>query len=408
MRFAKALLISHITDLAGPSEALENYLRHRSDVLGVIYHPFHYCSDRRSLARKYVSGRLALDKRQGGWALPNLLTYFKDALFTLLFFLRLGGRYSDCVACDPLNAVVAIVLKKIGLIDRVIFYTIDWMPGRFANPVLNAVYHALDRFCVRHCDAAWNISPRIVEVRRSQGLPDARNVLVPVGVDLEKIALPDKSDRTPRDLVLLGALSPSKGVDLVIEAWPRLLSRFPDLRLHVIGKTPNNAIEDGVVYAPYEARLRELGESVTLHGVMNHDKVLETLPRFDISLALYRPTDNNLSRWADPSRVKDYLACSLPVVITDVPEIAKDVAAEGAGLVADYTAEAVEAAVAAMVEAPDAWRAMGRAAVAYMERYRWSAIFDASFEQAFPETARCDEGPRGFPRSEAGGDDAAS
>lgn len=403
MRFAKALLISHITDLAGPSEALENYLRHRSDVLGVIYHPFHYCSDRRSLARKYVGGKLTMDKRRIGWALPNLLTYIKDALCSLVFFFLLGGRYNDCVACDPLNAVVAIALKKCGLIDRVVFYTIDWMPGRFANPVLNKIYHALDRFCVRHCDAAWNISPRIVDVRREQGLPDDRNVLVPVGVDLEKITLADKAGRTPRDLVLLGALSPSKGVDLVIEAWPRLLARFPELRLHVIGKTPNNAVEDGAVYAPFEPRLLALGDSVVLHGVMNHDKVLETLPAFDVSLALYRPTDNNLSRWADPSRVKDYLACGLPVIITDVPEIAKDVAREGAGIVAAYTAQAVEEAVAAMVGDPESWRAMGRAAVVYMERYRWSAIFDASFEAArrgaaSPGSTKRGSAPSGLPR----------
>jgi len=388
MRFAKALLISHITDLAGPSEALENYLRQRSDRLGVIYHPFHYCADRRSIAKSYAAGRLVSEKRHGGWALPSLLTYVKDALFSLFFFLGLGGRYDTCVACDPLNAVVAILLKKCGLIDRVVFYTIDWMPNRFASGTLNAVYHALDRFCVTHCDAAWNISPRIVEVRREQGLPEDRNVLVPVGVDLEKIDLPDKSGHTPSELVLLGALSPSKGVDLVIEAWPRLTARFPGLTLHVIGKTPNNAVEDGVVYAPYEPRLAALGESVVLHGVMNHDAVLETLPAFDVSLALYRPTDNNLSRWADPSRVKDYLACALPVVITDVPEIARDVAATEAGIVTEYTAAAVEAAVAAMVEAPDRWRAMREAATTYMQRYRWSAIFDASFEAALAPPRR--------------------
>lgn len=388
MRFAKALLISHITDLAGPSEALENYLKSRSDTLGVIYHPFHYCSDRRSIAKKYEAGRLVSETRRGGWALPNLLTYVKDALFSVFFFIRFLSRFDTCVACDPLNGIVAVLLKKCGLIKRVIFYTIDWMPGRFANPVLNRLYHALDRFCLCNCDAAWNISPRIVEIRREQGLPDDRNVLVPVGVDLEKINLPDKSATVPTDVVLLGALSPSKGVDLVIEAWPALLARFPHLRLHVIGKTPNNAIEDGVVYAPFEARLSALGPSVVLHGVMNHDAVLDTLPAFDISLALYRPTDNNLSRWADPSRVKDYLACALPVVITDVPEIAKDVAALHAGVVAGYTVDDVAAAIAAMVEDPDRWRAMRQAAVEYMQRYRWSAIFDASFEAALAPPLR--------------------
>lgn len=388
MRFAKALLISHITDLAGPSEALENYLKSRSDSLGVIYHPFHYCSDRRSIARKYAAGRLVSEKRRCGAALPSLATYVKDALFSFIFFFGFLSRFDTCVACDPLNGVVAVLLKKCGLIERVIFYTIDWMPGRFANPLLNKLYHALDRFCLNNCDAAWNISPRIVEIRREQGLPDERNVLVPVGVDLEKIDLPDKTAKAPADVVLLGALSPSKGVDLVIEAWPALVARFPQLTLHVIGKTPNNAVEDGVVYAPFEGRLTALGPSVVLHGVMNHDTVLETLPAFDISLALYRPTDNNLSRWADPSRVKDYLACGLPVVITDVPEIAKDVAALCAGVVAEYTVDGVTAAIAAMVEAPDRWRTMRQAAVDYMQRYRWSAIFDASFTAALAPPPR--------------------
>jgi glycosyltransferase involved in cell wall biosynthesis len=388
MRFTKALLISHITDLAGPSEALENYLKARSDVLGIIYHPFHYCSDRRSIARKYVGGRLVSEKKRCGAALPGLATYFKDAFFSVFFFIGFLSRFETCVACDPLNGVVAMVLKRLGLIRRVVYYTIDWMPERFASKLLNKLYHALDRFCLEGCDAAWNISPRIVEIRREQGLPDDRNVLVPVGVDLEKIDLPDKSAKTPRDVVLLGALSPSKGVDLVIEAWPALTERFPGLTLHVIGKTPNNAIEDGVVYAPYEPRLTALGPSVMLHGVMNHDKVLETLPAFDISLALYRPTDNNLSRWADPSRVKDYLACGLPVVITDVPEIAKDVDALAAGVVAPYTVDGVAEAIAAMVEAPERWRAMREAAVAYMQRYRWSAIFDASFEAALAPPVR--------------------
>ena len=388
MRFAKALLISHITDLAGPSEALENYLKSRSDALGIIYHPFHYCSDRRSIAKKYEAGRLVSEKKRCGAALPALLTYVKDALFSFIFFFGFFSRFDACVACDPLNGVVAVLLKKCGLIKRVIFYTIDWMPGRFANPLLNRLYHALDRFCLNNCDAAWNISPRIVEIRREQGLPDARNVLVPVGVDLEKIDLPDKAAKNPADVVLLGALSPSKGVDLVIEAWPALLARFPQLTLHVIGKTPNNAVEDGVVYAPFEARLTALGPSVVLHGVMNHDAVLAALPAFDISLALYRPTDNNLSRWADPSRVKDYLACGLPVVITDVPEIAKDVATLSAGVVTEYAVAGVADAIAAMVEDPDRWRAMRQAAVSYMQRYRWSAIFDASFEAALAPPAR--------------------
>lgn len=383
MRFKSIVLVSHVTDLSGPSEAVENYLKTRSDRLGVIYHPFHYCADRRSRMQDYRGGTLLREARQGGWNLPALATYVKDALFTLFYFLRLGGRYDVYLGADPLNTVVGVVLKWFGLTNFVIFYTIDWMPERFSNKLLNAVYHWLDRFCVRHCDAAWNISPRIQDVRRSQGLPDAKNILVPVGVDLEKIDLPDKSASDPRDLVLLGALAPSKGVDLVIEAFPRLKERFPQLRLHVIGKTPHDAVEDGVVYQPYEPRLAALGEGVTLHGAKPHDEVLAMLPAYDVALALYKPSPNNLSQWADPSRVKDYLACGLPTIITPVPEIHKDIAALNAGVVVDYAVTPLADAIGRMLADPGQWRSMRQAALNYMASYSWSSILDRVFEESF-------------------------
>ena len=383
MRFKSIVLVSHVTDLSGPSEAVENYLKTRSEKLGVIYHPFHYCADRRSRMKDYRDGRITREARHGGWNLPALATYVKDALFTLYYFLRLGGRYEVYLGADPLNTVVGVLLKWLKLTDFVIFYTIDWMPERFSNKLLNAVYHWLDRFCVRHCDAAWNISPRIQDVRRSQGLPDSKNVLVPVGVDLEKIDLPDKSATEPRDLVLLGALAPSKGVDLVIEAFPKLKERFPQLRLHIIGKTPHDAVEDGVVYQPYEPRLAALGPDVILHGAKPHDEVLAMLPAYDVALALYKPSPNNLSQWADPSRVKDYLACGLPTVITPVPEIHKDIAALNAGVVVDYAVEPLADAIGRMLADPGLWRSMREAALAYMQSYSWSSILDRVFEESF-------------------------
>lgn len=383
MRFKSIVLVSHVTDLSGPSEAVENYLKTRSDKLGVIYHPFHYCADRRSRLKEYRQGGLTREVSQGGWNLPPLLTYVKDAVFSLLYFLRLGAKFDVYLGADPLNTVVGVLLKWLGLTNFVIFYTIDWMPERFSNKYLNAVYHWLDRFCVRHCDAAWNISPRIQEVRRSQGLPDSRNILVPVGVDLEKIDLPDKSGKEPSELVLLGALAPSKGVDMVIEAFPSLKERFPQLTLHVIGKTPHDAVEDGVVYQPYEPRLAALGEGVVLHGAKPHDEVLAMLPGYDIALALYKPSPNNLSQWADPSRVKDYLACGLPTIITPVPEIHKDIRTLEAGIVVDYAVEPLAEAIGRLLADPGLWRTMRENALRYMDSYAWSAILDRVFDESF-------------------------
>ncbi len=379
--FKKVLLVSHITDLSGPTEALANFLKTRTNVLGVIYHPFHYCSDRRSYGGLFQDGALHYGKKLVGAKMPQVASFFKDIILTLYFFIRFKKRFDIYIGVDPLNAMVGIVLRSFGLVKSVIFYTIDWMPQRFHNRILNAIYHAVDKFCVRGCDASWNISGRIVEVRKRQGLANSKNILVPVGAEFEKINLPAIKRTPPKRLALLGALAPSKGVDLVIEAYPEIRDKCPDIELYVIGRTPINAVEDGVVYQPYEGRFLNLGDSVKLLGVKPHDEVFKILPEFDIGLALYKPYANNLSQWADPSRVKDYLACGLPVIITDVPEIAKDIRKFDAGIVTEYTPKALADAVNLLYSDAERFIQMRRNAIKYMENFRWDKIFYNAFQK---------------------------
>jgi glycosyltransferase involved in cell wall biosynthesis len=379
--FKKILLVSHITDLSGPTEALEDFLKTRTNVLGVIYHPFHYCSDRRSYGGLFQNGALHYGKKLVGAKIPQVAAFFKDIILTLFFFIRFKKRFDIYIGVDPLNAMVGIVLRSFGLVKSVIFYTIDWMPQRFNNRILNAVYHAVDKFCVRGCDASWNISGRIVEVRKRQGLADSKNILVPVGIEYEKINLPANKKTPPKRLALLGALAPSKGVDLVMEAYHEIRNKCPDIELYVIGRTPINAVEDGVVYQPYEGRLLNLGDSVKLLGVKPHDEVFKILPEFDIGLALYKPYANNLSQWADPSRVKDYLACGLPVIITDVPEIAKDIRKFDAGVVVKYTVKALVDAVSLLYSNAEKFIEMRKNAIKYMEGFRWDKIFLSAFQK---------------------------
>ena len=383
MPLDRVLLVSHITDLSGPTEALERFLRERAGLLGTIYHPFHYCVDRRSRAAIYRQGRSQWERRRVGLGLPQVAGFFKDVLLTLYFFAAFKVRFDVFIGANPLNAVVGIVLKRFGLVRAVIFYTIDWMPRRFANRFLNSIYHAIDRLCVKNCDVSWNVSARIVEVRREQGLEDRRNILVPVGVRVFGAGRGGKTRRgLGKRLVLLGALAPSKGVDLVIDAYPALKEECPELELHVIGRTPLERVEDGVRYEPYEPRLASLGESVTLWGVRSHDEVMKMLPQFDVGLALYKPDRNNLSRWADPSRIKDYLACGLPVIVTDVPEIAKEIEAARAGIVIEYTAEDLVRAVAQIYGQAEELEAMQASASAYIGRFEWGNVFEEAFRQS--------------------------
>src|SRR5450755_4442805 len=54
-----------------------------------------------------------------------------------------------------------------------------------------------------------------------------------------------------------------------------------------------------------------------------------------IALAPYRATADNFTRFADPSKVKGYLAAGLPTLVTDVPPNARELERCGGAKVID-------------------------------------------------------------------------
>src|SRR5690606_6446004 len=90
------------------------------------------------------------------------------------------------VGVDNFNAFWGVILKKLGWVKEVVYYTIDYVPVRFQNPVLNDVYHWMDKFCVRNADVVWNVSPRIAEGREEFHNVDIahreKHTVAPIGV----------------------------------------------------------------------------------------------------------------------------------------------------------------------------------------------------------------------------------
>ena len=70
------------------------------------------------------------------------------------------------------------------------------------------------------------------------------------------------------------------------------------------------------------------------------EDVEKILLKCSLAIAPYNPNDkNSFSFYADPGKVKVYLGCGLPIVITKVPEIYKTIVKEKAGVTANYGAK---------------------------------------------------------------------
>jgi len=63
---------------------------------------------------------------------------------------------------------------------------------------------------------------------------------------------------------------------------------------------------------------------VKFYGFLpNHEQLLELLAQCDVGLALYSEEPLSYKRFADTGKPKLYIASGLPVIITNVPPIAK-------------------------------------------------------------------------------------
>lgn len=167
------------------------------------------------------------------------------------------------------------------------------------------------------CHGIYCISKYLVNFYKSQGLKPKNLLLVPSTVDTERFS---KACEPPFDfpyILYCGSLTILKdGVDILLQSYEIVSEMYPEVRLVLTGK--------GDVLLE-EQRINNL---VTQLGL--EDRVIFTglLPREDIPrymknakiLALARPK-SIVADAGFPSKLTEYLATGVPVIVTGVGEI---------------------------------------------------------------------------------------
>ena len=171
-----------------------------------------------------------------------------------------------------------------------------------------------------------------------------------------------RSALTEKVVVSAGRLEPSKGFDLLIDAWTQVIAEHPDWRLRIYGEgSKQRALERQI------ERLG-LGQSVSLEGFST-----------DLQAEMAKGSLFVLS-----SRYEGYgmvlveaMACGVPVVSTDCPAGPRDIITHGVDglLVPNEDVDALAGAVVEMIELDEGRRQeMAAAAVAAAEKRSQPAV----------------------------------
>lgn len=362
----------------GINIALRDFLSNRCKKLVFIDHPFSYCKNTVSSMTVYEKGALVNKIRGPKIKGPDILFYIKDVLTTIYFVFGLKERFDLYLGFDNLNAFTGLVLRLLGKVRKVVFYTIDYVRLRFENSLLNRFYHFIDKICCYHADCLWDISERMVQARSEDGVLKERIiprlVVVPDGSDFDQARRLPFEEINRFGVVFMGHLREGKGIEFIIDALPNICKQVPLAKLMIIGTGP---LETGL-----KQRTKELGidNKVDFKGFIEDSTGINNLMMYcSVGLAPYEPTPHSFAYYGDPGKIKAYLAVGLPVVVTKVPAFAYEVARAKAGIAVEYNQKEFSEAVVKLLTDDEFYLSCRRNAIELASRYSWENIFTQAF-----------------------------
>jgi len=295
-------------------------------------------------------------------------------MLSVYWILMRNAKWDLFVGSGNLNAFVGILLRKVGKVKKVVYYTIDYVPKRFENKLLNKLYHWVDKYCVKNADRTWNLSSRMAEAREKQkGMKINeynRQITFPIGIWFNRIKRLPFDEIEKHTLVFMGHLLEKQGVQLVIEAIPDIIKEIPDFKFLVIGT--------GVYENVLKCKVSELKIEPYVHFtgfIESHIEIEELLAKSACSVALYNKEIDPWTYYTDPGKVKAYLAAGLPVIITDVPQIAQQIQEHKCGTVVRYEKSDLVRAIISLFKDEDLNKQYRKNAIDFSKQFDWNVMF---------------------------------
>lgn len=362
------------------AEYLKTYLLDKYSVdLLFIGHPLLDVKEsyqRNSRYEYYKNSKLYLSKNAFHWMAPKPILFVKDMFYTFMWCLKFNGKWEAFFGMDNINVLVALFLKKMGRIKKVVYHTIDYYPTRFPNKFLNWLYFQFDKICVKYADETWNISEVMVEARRKKmgmsGDDYKRQYTFPICVWVDKVKRKPFDKINKKKIIYRGSLVKETGVDLMIKAMPSVLKFIPDAVLEIFG--------DGVEreYLEREAKKLKVTKHVKFYGWIRERKKLESLMSdgaLGIATFNTRIIDDKV-RNADPGKIKDYMLMGMPVITTNVVSNCKQIKDQKCGLVIDYNIKDLSAAVIRLLSDEVLLRQYRNNALKFIKQFDCGKLFD--------------------------------
>jgi glycosyltransferase involved in cell wall biosynthesis len=234
---------------------------------------------------------------------------------------------------------------------------------------------------MKHCLAIWNVSAAIADAREKHSHLKAKRyapqIVVPLGIWYDRIPKIPHTKRQKGRIVFMGHLLEKQGLQKVIEAMPEVIKKIPKAHLVVIGSGDyEQKLKDLVVTKKLSSHVKFLG------FIESHKKVEEELCKSTLAVATYVPDPKSFTYFADPGKIKNYLAAGLPVMLTDVPPIAKSIAKEKSAILCSYDSGDIAKKITDLLTDQNKLVNYSKNATNYAKQFDWNIVFKKALDSS--------------------------
>jgi len=374
-----ALVVTHFairTNQGPAAPSIFQYLLKRTKRVFYIEMPFPYAKVQTLFLSVYENEALIYQKRVNNLKGPAWAQYLHHFFVCIFFVILSKSRFDICVACENLSFISIFLFRKIGVIKRIVYYTIDYTDERFPNAFMNFLYHKLDQLSCKISDINWVVTKQQIEARKKRlnFKTSSSFRIVPIGYDLEEFNKTPAKKISSYQLAYAGAFLEQAGVQLAIKALPFLKTRYPKIKLLIMGS------------GSYEQKLKDLISRLKisryvkfLGHVEDFFDLVSFLKGSTIGLAPFLPIHGSVSFNADSSKIKLYLACGLPVITTEVTTISPILRKYKAGVSINADEKSLAKAVDYLFKNKQNYKEYRRKTILLSKKYDINNILDKAF-----------------------------
>jgi glycosyltransferase involved in cell wall biosynthesis len=253
--------------------------------------------------------------------------------------------------------------------------TRPWIPTLLRKS-LSALWGLVERTTLRRTPVV------LAETSYRAHYPWLTNNVIVLNLPDTEALLSISAEKKTHGVVYVGRVSTARGSIRMLEALLLLRQRGVSVALDIVGPIAESHRRE-----LEEIIRREELKDVRLHGYMKPDEAWRIAKPALAGLAVLSPEPNYIGSF--PTKMFEYMALGLPVVVSDFPLYKDVVAGNECGICVDpLNAQALADAIERLVKNPDYAEKLGmNGREAATTRYRWDQQLDA-LERFYSDTMR--------------------